>query len=152
MKKIVKILAVAVPATLAFAAPAYIVTSVTPAVAADAATAQDSVKKGLRIFNQVVAHTGRLVAAKSYENVGHEHEEVIEGAEILREGLAGGAADLKAKAEPAIVKAVAASTALKDISATKDATKTEAAHAAYAAAVKELIALFPADMHPPAAK
>lgn len=147
MKKFIQVLAVVTPAALAFAAPAYVIASAAPAAAAEAAKSQESVKKGLRIFNQVVGHTGRLVASKSYGDVAHEHEEIIEGSEILRENLAG---DMKTKAEPAIVKAVAASTALKDISATKDAAKTEAAHAAFAASVKELIALFPADMHPPA--
>lgn len=135
---------------LAFAVPVTVMTATsTPAVAADAAkNPTEQVKKGLRIFSQVVNHTGRIIEAKDYGHVAHEHEEAVEGAEILRDGLKGGDAALKDKAEPAIVKAVAASTALKDISATKDDAKIKAAHTAFGDATKELIAVFPEDLRP----
>jgi hypothetical protein len=144
MKTITKLLCAA---ALAFAAPAYVAVTTAPAVAADAKST-DQVKKGLRIFNQVVNHTGRIVEAKDYGHIAHEHEEVVEADEILRDALKTGPADLKEKADPAITKAVAASTALKDVSATKDEAKIKAAHAAFADATKELIAVFPEDLRP----
>jgi hypothetical protein len=149
MKTITKLLCAA---ALTFAIPAYVATTATTALAADAAkkaaTPADQVKKGLRIFNQVVTHTGRIIEAKDYAHVAHEHEEAVEGAEILRKGLKGGPADMNEKAEPAVAKALAASTALKDASATKDDAKIKEAHAAFAAATQDMIALFPEDMRP----
>ncbi len=145
MKTITKLLCAA---ALTFAVPAYVVTTASTAVAADAAKGTDQVKKGLRIINQVVNHTGRIIEAKDYGHIAHEHEEVVEADEILRDGLKAGPADLKDKAEPAITKAVAASTALKDVSATKDEAKIKAAHAAFADATKELIAVFPENLRP----
>jgi hypothetical protein len=147
MNTLAKLLAAALPAIMIAGAPVYIASTSGHAIAAESTKATDSVKKGLRIFNQVVGHTGRLITAKSYDSVPHEHEEVVEGAEILREGLAANA-DMKAKAEPAIVKAVAASTTLSDLSKSKDDAKINAAHAAFADSVKDLIALFPEDLRP----
>jgi hypothetical protein len=147
MKNLFKFLAAVVPvALLTFGAAS--MPAVAAAAPAAAAKSQNDVKKGLRIFNQVVGHTGRLVAAKSYEHVAHENEEVVEGAEILRDGLKGQPADLKAKAEPLVAKAVAASASLAEISKTKDEAKVTAAHTAFADSVATLIAAFPEDMHP----
>jgi hypothetical protein len=53
---------------------------------ADVAAAQtalkspQSVKTGLRILNQVVGHTGRLIDAKSYDIVPREQQEAEAGA------------------------------------------------------------------------
>lgn len=147
MKKLLQVLAVVTPAALGLIGAAYFMSSPTPAAAAD--KGQEQVKKGLRIMNQVVAHTGRLVVAKEYDHVAHEHEEVLEAKEILDESLT---VEQKTKVDATLVKAVAASTTLKGTAATKDAAKTEAAHAAFAASVKDLLALFPADMQPPPPK
>ncbi len=147
MKKLLQILAVVTPAALGFVASATVMSTATPALAAD--KGQDQVKKGLRIINQVVGHTGRLVAGKEYAHVAHEHEEVLEAKQILDESLT---VDQKTKVDATLVKAVAASTTLKDTAATKDAAKIEAAHAAFAASVQDLLALFPADYQPPPPK
>lgn len=72
-------------------------------------TGTEALKKGLRIFDQVVRHTDRLIAGKQYDTVPKEHHEVVEGADFVREGLKGGAADFNAKIEAELVKTIAAS-------------------------------------------
>ena len=107
-----------------------------------------SVKGALRVLNQVVGHTGRLVAAKDYDRVGGEHGEFTEGAAMLREAIANEPADFKAKVETTLTEAVDASAALGTIGATKDADKLSAAHATFAAKVKAVLELFPEDLRP----
>jgi hypothetical protein len=110
--------------------------------------APKSVTSALRVLNQVVGHTGRLVAAKDYKNVGGEHGEFTEGAAMLREALRGEPADFVAKVETALIDAVQASEALGKIAAAGDGAKAEAAHADFAAKVKTVIELFPEDVRP----
>jgi hypothetical protein len=107
-----------------------------------------SVTSGLRVLNQVVGHTGRLVAAKDYARVGGEHGEFVEGADMLREALRGEPADFTAKVETALKAAVESSSALGKIAASGDAEKTAAAHEDFAAKVKAVIELFPEDVRP----
>ena len=108
-----------------------------------------AVKKGLRILDQVVRHTGRLIAARNYDLVPGEHHETVEGADFLRQALKAEAADLKTKVEAELVKTVAASAAMETPSKAKDDAALVAAHARFAASVQNVIALFPADLHPP---
>jgi hypothetical protein len=118
-----------------------------PAIAADLKS-PDQVRTGLRIMNQVVGHTGRLIAAKNYDQVPREGGEFTEGAGLLRTAIAGEPADFKAKATPAIDKAAAASAALSEASKSHDDAKVGPAHAAFASAVQALIALFPDAVKP----
>jgi hypothetical protein len=110
--------------------------------------APKSVSGALRILNQVVGHTGRLVAAKDYPHVGGEHGEFTEGAAMLREAIRGEPAEFAAKVEAALTRAIDASAALGKIATGGDAEKTAAAHAEFAAKVKDVIELFPEDVRP----
>lgn len=111
--------------------------------------APKSVTSALRVLNQVVGHTGRLVTAKDYKNVGGEHGEFTEGAAMLREALRGESADFVAKVDTVLKSAVAASEALGKLAASSDdAEKIAAAHADFAAKVKEVVELFPEDVRP----
>lgn len=111
--------------------------------------APKSVTSALRVLNQVVGHTGRLVAAKDYKNVGGEHGEFTEGAAMLREALRGEPADFVAKVELALTQAVDASAAVGKIAASSDdAEKIGAAHADFAAKVKTVVELFPEEVRP----
>lgn len=112
-------------------------------------TGSEAIKKGLRIFEQVVRHTGRLITSKQYDVVPKEHHEVVEGAEFVREGLKGGPADFTAKVEAELVKTIAASSAMAAPAKAKDDAALTKTHDAFAAQVQATIALFPADMHPP---
>jgi hypothetical protein len=107
-----------------------------------------SVTTALRILNQVVGHTGRLVASKDYDKVGGEHSEFTEGAEMLREAIRGEPADFKARVEPALDAAVKSSEAMGKIAATGDGAKAEAAHTDFASKVKSVIDLFPEEVRP----
>jgi hypothetical protein len=124
---------------LAFASPA-----------SAALQAPKSVATALRVLNQVVGHTGRLIASKDYDKVAGEHPEVVEGAEMLREALRGEPADFTAKVNAAVDDAVKSSEAMGKIAAAGDAAKAEAAHDDFAAKVKAVIDLFPEDVHPKA--
>lgn len=106
-----------------------------------------SVSAALRVLNQVVGHTGRLVASKDYDKVGGEHGEFTEGAAMLREALRGEPADFAAKVSTALDAAVKASENMGKV-ATSDGSKAEAAHAEFAAKVKAVIDLFPQDVRP----
>ena len=108
----------------------------------------DEFKTGLRILNQVVGHTGRLIASKNYDTVPREHHEIVEGAEILREALAKEPEEFRAKVDALLDDVVAASSALEPPSKMHDDAKLAAAHAALADAVHEVIDLFPENLKP----
>lgn len=110
--------------------------------------APKSVTAALRVLNQVVGHTGRLVQSKDYKNVGGEHGEFTEGAAMLREALRGEPAEFNAKVESALAQAIEASAALGKIADSGDADKTAAAHADFTAKVKTVVELFPEDVRP----
>jgi hypothetical protein len=112
-------------------------------------TGAEATKKGLRIFEQVVRHTNRLITSKQYDTVPKEHHEVVEGAVFVREGIKGGAADFTAKVEAELIKTIAASAGMDAPAKAKDDAALAKAHEAFAAQVKAVIALFPAEMHPP---
>lgn len=116
-----------------------------------------SVTAALRILNQVVGHTGRLVDAKNYQAVGGEHGEFVEGAEMLREAMRGEPAEFTAKVESALKAAVDSSSDMGKVAAAGDEAKAKAAHDEFAAKVKAVVELFPEDVRPkprqrPAAK
>ncbi len=121
------------------------------AVALPAQTALKSpqtVKTGLRILNQVVGHTGRLIAAKSYDQVPREAGEFTDGVAVLREGLAGEPAAFKAKIEPLIEKALKASSAMVDAAKAGNEATLTTTYDQFAAAVKVVIEAFPEDLRP----
>ena len=119
------------------------------ALSAFAFQAPKSITSALRVLNQVVGHTGRLITAKDYKHVGGEHGEFTEGAAMLREALRGEPADFVAKVEAALSQAEAASAAVGQIAASStDAEKIAAAHADFDAKVKTVVELFPEDVRP----
>ena len=108
----------------------------------------DEVKTGLRILNQVVGHTGRLIASKNYETVPREHHEIVEGAEILREALAKDPEPFRDKVDAMLDEVVAASDALAPPSKMHDDAKLASAHAALADDVHAVLDLFPQELQP----
>ena len=119
-----------------------------------AATAQtalkspQSVKMALRILNQVVGHTGRLIDAKNYDIVPREQQELDSGAALLREAIAGEPAPFKAKVEPLIDQAVRAGGEMGAAAKAHDDAKLATTHDGLAAAVKSVIEQFPEDLRP----
>lgn len=109
--------------------------------------APKSVSASLRVLNQVVGHTGRLVASKDYDKVRGEHGEFTEGAAMLREAVQNEPADFKTKVNTALDAAVKSSEEMGRI-AVKDGAKAEAAHDDFAAKVKAVLDLFPEDLRP----
>jgi len=109
-----------------------------------------TVKTGLRIMNQVVGHTGRLIASKSYDQVPREAGEFTDGVAVLREGIANEPASFKSKIEPLIDKAVQASNALSEASKSGNESVLGKAHEQFSAAVKTVVEAFPDDMRPKA--
>jgi hypothetical protein len=116
--------------------------------AAAALQAPKSVTSGLRVLNQVVGHTGRLVSSKDFDKVPGEHGEFVEGAAMLREAIRGEPADFTAKVEAALTRAIEASEALDKTTSSGDPEKIAAAHTEFAAKVKEIVELFPEDVRP----
>ena len=108
----------------------------------------DTVKSALRILNQVVGHTGRLVASKDFGRVGGEHGEFTEGATMLREAIATEPAEFRSHVESALQQAVDASTALGEAGAAKDGEKLAAAHQILSEKVSAVLNLFPEDLRP----
>ncbi|PTY08033.1 hypothetical protein DB347_00140 [Opitutaceae bacterium EW11] len=105
------------------------------------------VATALRVLNQVVNHTGRLVASKDYDKVAGEHSEFVEGAEMLRDALRGEPAEFVGKVNTALDAAVTASDDLGKIAASNGA-KAEAAHTEFAAKTTAVIELFPEEVRP----
>jgi hypothetical protein len=108
----------------------------------------DDVKTGLRILNQVVGHTGRLIASKNYDTVPREHHEIVEGADILREALAKEPEAFRTKVDGMLDDVVAKSSALEPPSKMHDDQKLMAAHDALADSVHMVLDEFPKDLQP----
>jgi hypothetical protein len=108
----------------------------------------DDVKTGLRIINQVVGHTGRLIASKNYDTVPREHHEIVEGAEILREALAKEPEPFRTKVDGMLDEVVAASSAREPPSKMHDGAKLMTAHDKLADAVHGVLDQFPKDLQP----
>jgi hypothetical protein len=139
------------PAKLFAQAAVAIVLATTSAAAADL-KAPDRVRTGLRIMNQVVGHTGRLIDAKNYDQLPREGREFTEGAEALKQAIADEPASLKAKVGPEIDAALKSSAALSDVAKSHDDAKVRTAHAAFAKTVQAVIGDFPQDVRPAAAR
>jgi hypothetical protein len=108
----------------------------------------DEVKTGLRILNQVVGHTGRLIASKNYDTVPREHHEIVEGADILREALAKEPEAFRTEVNVMLDEVIAASNALEPPSKMHDDDKLASAHMMLADKVHEVLDLFPKDVQP----
>jgi hypothetical protein len=118
------------------------------AVGQAALKAPQSVKQSLRILNQVVGHTGRLIDAKKYDVVPHEGQEFEEGAAMLREAIANEPAAFKSKIDPLIGESLKASSAMGEAAKAHDDAKLAQTHDRFAAAVKSVIEQFPEDLRP----
>ncbi|HVZ27196.1 MAG TPA: hypothetical protein VG798_00935 [Rhizomicrobium sp.] len=109
---------------------------------------EDQVRKALATLNRVVGHTQRLIEAKNYERLPHENGEFKEGAEALEKGLASEPATFRAKVEPLLKKAEADSQRVADAAGKHDDAALAGSHAAFAASVVQVIALFPPEVRP----
>lgn len=103
----------------------------------------EQVKAALTVLNCVVGHTQRLITAKNYERLPHENGEFKEGAEALEKAVAGEPAAFKAKVEPLLQQEEAASDGVATVSSTYDDAKLASTHAAFAASVSRVLAMFP---------
>lgn len=119
-----------------------------PTYAQDNLMHPDDIKTGLRIINQVVGHTGRLISSKNYDTVPREHHEIVEGAEILREALKDEPESFRKKIDTMLDGVVAASSALEPPSKAHDDAKLDAAHMALADAVHDVLDQFPDELQP----
>jgi hypothetical protein len=108
-----------IPALFAFSA----LLCAGPAAAQTALKSPQSVKTGLRIMNQVVGHTGRLIDAKSYDIVPREGQELEGGVAVLREAIASEPPAFKSKVDPLIDKALEASSAMGEAAKAHDDAK-----------------------------
>jgi hypothetical protein len=125
------------------------VTTIALATSAQAAMqSPDQVKKALGTLNRVVDHTQRLITAKNYTRLPHENGEFQEGAEALETGITGEPAAFKAKVEPLLKQAEAASKSVADAADAKDDAKLASTHAAFAASVSKVLMVFPAEVRP----
>jgi hypothetical protein len=109
---------------------------------------QDQVKKALATLNRVVGHTQRLIDAKNYERLPHENGEFQEGAEALVKGITPEPAAFKAKVSPLLKKAEADSQSVADAAGKHDDAALARTHAAFAASVVQVIAVFPQEVRP----
>jgi hypothetical protein len=109
---------------------------------------EDQVKKALATLNRVVGHTQRLIDAKNYERLPHENGEFQEGAEALDKGIAPEPAAFKAKVAPLLKKAEADSQSVADAAGKHDDSGLAKTHAAFAASVVQVLAVFPANVQP----
>lgn len=130
------------------AAAVFVLACALPAFGQDHLMAPDDVKTGLRIVNQVVGHTGRLIDSKNYDTVPREHHEIVEGAEILRDALAKEPEDFRKRIDGLLDKVVAASSALEAPSKAHDDAGLASAHMALADSVHKLLDEFPKDLQP----
>jgi hypothetical protein len=110
--------------------------------------APDEIKTGLRILNQVVGHTGRLIGSKNYDTVPREHHEIVEGAEILHEALAKEPEEFRSEVYAMLDEVVSASSALEEPSRMHDDAELATAHMALADAVHKVLDNFPGDLRP----
>jgi hypothetical protein len=130
------------------AAAAMIAALMLPAYGQGQLKSPDDVKTGLRIINQVVGHTGRLIASKNYDTVPREHHEIVEGAEILRDAVAKEPEAFRTKVDGLLDRVVSASSALAEPSKKHDDAKLATAHEALADAVHQVLDLFPKELQP----
>jgi hypothetical protein len=107
-----------------------------------------TVKTGLRILNQVVGHTGRLIASKNFEQVPRAAVEFTDGVAVLREGLAGEPAAFKAKVDPLIDTALKASSAMGEAAKAGNEAALNSMQEKFASAVNAVVEAFPEDLRP----
>src|SRR5438094_8077696 len=110
----------------------------------------DGVRTSLRIMNQVVTPTGRLIVAGSYDQLPRESREFTEGAELLRTSIAGEPETFKARINPLMRRAVLASSDLNAASKSRNPERIRTAHEMFAEAVQRVIVQFPENLRPPA--
>jgi hypothetical protein len=126
-----------------------LLTGVMLPIGAQAALKQpDQVKTCLRLMMQVTNDFDRQITRKTYARLPHENMEFQEASAALRKALEGEPTDFKAKADPAIQKALDAAQKEANDSAGGDETKLRADHGQLLQAVNAVFAYFPVDMRP----
>lgn len=110
----------------------------------------ESVQTALGILNQVVVESGKLIAARRYEQLPRESNEFEAAITVLEQGLGKQPAALRMKLEPLVGKARVASSAMREAVEVHRDSMLPLAHRQLAAAVSEIIATFPASLRPAA--
>ncbi len=112
--------------------------------------APESVRVGLSVMSQVVDTTGRLIAAKRYEQLPAESNEFQAGVTSLEQGLGDQPTQFKLQIEPLLARARVAASAMSEAVTSHRESMLPVAHDQLADAVQSLIALFPPSLRPQA--
>jgi hypothetical protein len=111
----------------------------------------DAVRTGLRVMNQVVRQTERLIASKTYDQLPHEAREFDAGLDALQEGVGNQPSDFKTKLGPLLAKARVAASAMSEAAQTHQDAALGTTHEQFATAVKAVTEAFPKELRPPMA-
>ncbi|MGH8261246.1 MAG: hypothetical protein ACREUG_16315, partial [Steroidobacteraceae bacterium] len=106
-----------------------------------------SIRAALGIMSRVVAESGRLIAARRYDQLPRESNEFEAGLIDLEQGL-GNQPALREKLEPLVGKARIASSAMSEAVGAHRDSMIPLTHEQLADAVSEIIASFPASLRP----
>lgn len=110
--------------------------------------APQSVRLGLSVMSQVVANSGRLIAARRYGKLPGEARELEASIDSLQRGLGPQPPAFKKQLVPLIAQLRVASGALREAATHHRASMLPLVHDQLAQAVSKLIALFPEDVRP----
>ncbi len=117
-------------------------------VRAQAFRAPESVKMGLETLNKVVIDSGRLIEARSYDQLPQQSDRFEAGMAALEQGLGQGASPFRKQIEPLLARARVAASAMSEAVRSHRTAMLPVAHRQLADAVGALIALFPPGMRP----
>lgn len=112
--------------------------------------APESVRLGLSVMSQVVANTGRLIAAGRYAELPAQANEIEAGIASLRRGLGDQPSSFQMKLVPLIAQLRVASGAMTEAATHHRESMLPIVHDQLAQAVSALIALFPQSLRPAA--
>jgi hypothetical protein len=110
--------------------------------AQSSAPGPESIRTGLAILDQVVADSGRLIAAGSYDQLPRQSDQFESGATVLEQGLGDTPAQFRRDVERVLARARVASGAMSDAAAAHRTALLPAAHQQLADAVRALDVLF----------
>jgi hypothetical protein len=107
-----------------------------------------SVRLGLSVISQVVANTGRLIAAGRYAELPAQANELDAGIASLQRGLGDQPSSFKTKLVPIIAQLRVASGAMREAATHHRESMLPVVHDQLAQAVSDLVALFPQNLRP----
>lgn len=112
--------------------------------------APESIRLGLSVLAQVVASTGRMIAAGRYAQLPAQSNELEAGIESVLRGVGDPPPAFKTQLVPLIAQLRVASGALREAATHHRESMLPVVHDQLAEAVQSLISLFPENLRPPA--